>query len=194
MQTIVLADAPATLWRNGGGLTRLLASGRITSPGRKDVRPHLESFDWRLSLADIAADGPFSTFPGVDRHAVLLGTGAVELSGPSGIACALPWKPVSFPGEAELHAQRQSGTLQPRFLNLMVRRSVLRGELSLTDRVCQVDDAVVWAVVPVAGWWQVQGDMEIAVGQIVFADDASTLRARPLAAGSKAVLVRIHSI
>jgi environmental stress-induced protein Ves len=191
MQTIVLADVPATLWRNGGGLTRLLASGRI---GRPVGQPHLESFDWRISLADIAADGPFSCFPGVDRHALLLGAGAVELSGPSGGACALPLQPISFPGEAQLHAQRLPGSLQPRLLNLMVRRSVLRGELRVIERACRVDDAVAWALLPLAGRWRVRGAAEIAAGQAVCAGDASPLQAEPLEPESKAVLARIHCV
>lgn len=191
MQTIALEDVPATLWRNGGGLTRLLASAQI---GRSEALAHLESFDWRLSVADISADGPFSSFPGVDRHAVLLGAGAVMLSGPSGSALAMPLRPVSFPGEAELHAQRQSGTLQPRFLNLMVRRSVLRGELRIVDQACQVDDAVAWALLPVTGRWQLQGTEVLCSGQVGLSGDASVLQARPVEADSKAVLVRIHSI
>ena len=51
-----------TRWRNGGGWTREI---------------HAEPADagdwgWRLSIAEITADGPFSTFEGVDRELVLL--------------------------------------------------------------------------------------------------------------------------
>ena len=46
-------------WKNGGGSTTELA---IAPPGAS-----LDRFDWRISLATIAADGPFSRFSGVNR-------------------------------------------------------------------------------------------------------------------------------
>ena len=58
--------APAP-WKNGGGVTRELL--RL---------PAASGDDWtlRISVADIAADGPFSPFPGVTRwFAVLDGAG-----------------------------------------------------------------------------------------------------------------------
>lgn len=51
-------------WKNGGGATVEI-----------DVFPEgadLETFDWRLSMADVASDGPFSLFPGIDRTLVLI--------------------------------------------------------------------------------------------------------------------------
>jgi environmental stress-induced protein Ves len=51
-------------WKNGGGSTTELA---IAPPGAS-----LDKFDWRISLATIAADGPFSLFGGVDRSLALV--------------------------------------------------------------------------------------------------------------------------
>jgi uncharacterized protein len=60
-----LAEVEATPWRNGGGVTRELALG-----------PTSEAWDWRMSVADVAADGAFSRFDGVTRwFAVLHGSG-----------------------------------------------------------------------------------------------------------------------
>jgi hypothetical protein len=54
-----------TPWRNGGGTTRELLAW-----------PHREGWRVRISVADIAASGPFSSFPGVSRwFAVLSGQG-----------------------------------------------------------------------------------------------------------------------
>jgi len=62
-----LADVTATHWRNGGGLTREL----VAEPAGAD-------WQWRLSVAEVAADGPFSRFEGVTRwFAVLQGAGVV---------------------------------------------------------------------------------------------------------------------
>ena len=57
------ADAVERPWRNGGGVTRELAS----SPEGVD------DFDWRVSIAEVTASGDFSRFPGVDRTIVRLG-------------------------------------------------------------------------------------------------------------------------
>ena len=57
-------------WKNGGGGTIEIA---LAPPGAG-----LDSFDWRISLATIAASGPFSVFSGVDRSLALVdGPGVV---------------------------------------------------------------------------------------------------------------------
>ena len=51
-------------WKNGGGTTCEIAA----SPAGAGM----EAFDWRLSMADVAADGPFSNFSDIDRTLVLI--------------------------------------------------------------------------------------------------------------------------
>ncbi|MEL4070391.1 HutD family protein [Ochrobactrum sp. GPK 3] len=55
-------------WKNGGGVTVEIA-----------VHPQgasVDDFDWRISMATVANDGPFSVFPGIDRTlSVLEGDG-----------------------------------------------------------------------------------------------------------------------
>jgi len=69
MQILLANSIPPTPWRNGGGQTREL----VAEPAGAD-------WTLRVSLADIEQDGPFSSFPGVQRHfAVLQGPG-VELA------------------------------------------------------------------------------------------------------------------
>ncbi|MFG6448262.1 HutD family protein [Roseateles sp. BYS180W] len=63
-QSTAAAVTP-TPWRNGGGVTRELLAW-----------PHPADWVLRLSVAEIAKDGPFSAFPGIDRwFAVLSGAG-----------------------------------------------------------------------------------------------------------------------
>src|SRR3546814_1791648 len=50
-------------WRNGLGWTREIHAHR-PDPG--------SDWAWRLSIAEIERDAPFSAFPGVDRELVLL--------------------------------------------------------------------------------------------------------------------------
>ena len=55
-------------WRNGGGRTaEIHVEGDAAVP------------DWRLSLAIIERDGPFSAWPGMDRTLVWLDGGRLEL-------------------------------------------------------------------------------------------------------------------
>jgi environmental stress-induced protein Ves len=49
-------------WRNGAGMTREIARDPLAG----------EPFRWRLSLADITEDGPFSAYPGYRRALVLV--------------------------------------------------------------------------------------------------------------------------
>lgn len=57
-------------WKNGRGTTTELA---IHPAGAE------QDFDWRISIADIASNGPFSTFAGYDRVIGLLEGVGMEL-------------------------------------------------------------------------------------------------------------------
>lgn len=66
MNIVTLRDCPPQPWRNGGGLTHEL----LAWP------PDAAAWRLRVSVAQIASDGPFSPFPGVQRaFAVLHGPG-----------------------------------------------------------------------------------------------------------------------
>ncbi|MEM6231184.1 HutD/Ves family protein [Shewanella scandinavica] len=71
-QLIRYQDCPSTPWKNGGGSTKQL----LISPATAD----LTEFDYRLSIASIGSNGPFSLFHGIDRQLVILEGDGVELS------------------------------------------------------------------------------------------------------------------
>ena len=60
-------------WKNGLGHTMQIA----THPADAD----LASFVWRVSVAEVTQDGPFSPFAGVDRTLVLLTGAGMKLEG-----------------------------------------------------------------------------------------------------------------
>lgn len=102
-------------WKNGGGATAEIA---IAPPGASVAG----GFDWRLSIASIAADGPFSAFPGYDRVILLL-EGAGMILSPAGQAphrLDRPFQPFRFSGEAAVDCRLLDGPC--RDLNLMVAR------------------------------------------------------------------------
>ena len=66
-QQIRLQDVPVSPWKNGGGTTQTLVCW-----------PKPSDWVFRMSVARIDSDGPFSEFKGVDRwFAVLSGEGVV---------------------------------------------------------------------------------------------------------------------
>lgn len=121
---IVRASAlPATPWKNGGGMTREVAA--------YPVGASLDTFVWRVSVADVEQPGPFSTFAGIDRTLVLLAGAGMRLherSGPTQTLTA-PLSIARFDGEASLHAELLDGAT--RDFNLMVRRDCARAELQV---------------------------------------------------------------
>ena len=72
-QLLAPADYRRMPWKNGGGHTLEVASD---PPGSG-----VAAFAWRVSVADVDRDGPFSAFPGVDRTLVLLAGNGMRLTG-----------------------------------------------------------------------------------------------------------------
>jgi environmental stress-induced protein Ves len=103
-------DIRPVRWRNGGGWTRELLAW-----------PDADDWTVRVSVADIADDGPFSPFPGVDRWFAVLDGNGVELDDGSGRVRLAPGDAIHrFRGEAAPACRLLGGAT--RDFNLMVRR------------------------------------------------------------------------
>ncbi|MEH0580332.1 HutD family protein [Streptomyces sp. B21-108] len=105
-----------TPWRNGAGATRELttetdASGQVL---------------WRISVADLDRDAPFSTFPGLDRLFVALGPLRLTVDGRQQPLAA--GDQARFAGEAPVTVALDAPT---RALNVMTRRGACRAEVTL---------------------------------------------------------------
>lgn len=113
---------PPQRWRNGGGQTRELLAW-----------PSAGDWQARISVADIAADGPFSAFPGVDRHfAVIEGAGVLLRFADRRAMLTPDSAPLAFDGGDAPGCDLLGG--ETRDLNLMVRRDAGRGSLQrVTD-------------------------------------------------------------
>ncbi len=116
LRKLAAADRAQVPWKNGGGVTSEVA-----------VHPHGAGFGdflWRISLADVDRDGPFSEFEGVDRiltvleGEMMLTVGAAE---PHHLTAARG--PFSFAGDQPAAATLV--TARVRDLNVMVRRGVV---------------------------------------------------------------------
>ena len=106
-------------WKNGLGTT--------TEIHRADGLDG--EMDWRVSIAGVDNNGPFSAFPGYQRHLMVIeGAGMMLEGGPEGLINASPtFMPVSFSGDWDISARLLGGPV--RDFNLIVRRGFGRGEL-----------------------------------------------------------------
>lgn len=119
---LVPTDYKTTPWRNGNGRTTEIA---ISPPDAS-----LDGgFDWRLSVAEVTADGPFSSFPGYDRSLTLLSGGGILLdAGEEGdIELREPFKPVRFRGEWQVEGRLLG--VAARDLNLISKRETTAGRV-----------------------------------------------------------------
>lgn len=136
-------------WKNGLGITREVIS-RSSSDGSG-------GFDWRISLANVGASGPFSVFAGIDRTiAVLQGDGMqLTVDGRRQPPLLVESMPFAFSGEAEVQADCLGGetldlnmmSLRGRFIHRMTKIVVSDAQtLSVTAETVAVvfrDEALV---------------------------------------------------
>lgn len=108
---IRFADLRPEPWRNGGGSTvEIVRSGGV------------DDFDWRISVATINADGPFSVIAGVDRWLVVLkGRVVLKCGDAAPLRLDPQTAPFCFDGEADTQAILPDGTAT--VLNVMSRRN-----------------------------------------------------------------------
>ena len=152
-----LADIVPTPWKNGGGATREIA---CWPPGTG-----LDSFDWRISVATIAADGAFSVFAGIDRSITLLSGDGVRLHGEHGThRLDQPLVPFAFAGETPIRATLLGGASED--FNVMTRRGRCRADVKVWRHAVDGPSTPPHAALLLA----VQGDWRCAV-----AGDAPTL-------------------
>lgn len=129
---LLKADSyPAMPWKNGGGETREVA----LSPAGAS----LNNFDWRVSIARVDGDGPFSAFAGINRTLTIL-SGAMTLidSEDRGVHLDSGSPPFPFDGGQAITAVV---TQAPVFdLNVMTRRT---SHCHVVRRMSFRDEAVV---------------------------------------------------
>src|SRR5437764_6708185 len=103
MRLIRPADHRRMIWKNGGGETREIA---LAPPGAA-----LDGFDWRISPARIATDGPFSRFPGIDRTLMILEGGGIRLTldGSAPVDLTADSEPIAFHGDVPASATLIAG-------------------------------------------------------------------------------------
>jgi environmental stress-induced protein Ves len=187
MRILRREDYKVMPWKNGGGITTEIAvfppeSGLGATP-----------FLWRVSIADVAQDGPFSKFIGYDRNIMLLDGQGMRLEIDEADALdLLPYRPVSFSGDWTVSGILTGGPV--RDFNLMVARQFGRGSL-----ICQVlsaplpliGDGATRIVHCIDGELSVGGHI-VGSGETVILNDMESAVLTPLASGVQFALCTIH--
>jgi environmental stress-induced protein Ves len=133
-------------WRNGLGSTvELLAE----TPNKN------EAFSWRLSIASVANDGPFSDFSGYDRTLLLLEGSGITLNKPNGIFKVLnsSLDYANFKGEDLIDATLHNGPIKD--FNIMTLRSICTSSVTAIDETSEsllninADKLLVYSIKPV---------------------------------------------
>jgi environmental stress-induced protein Ves len=107
-------------WKNGGGITHQLA--------RSDDNVGMR---WRVSIAEVASDGPFSRFEQTDRIIMLLQGEGFCLHGAEDQPVVLDKAlvPFAFAGETAIECTLINGPV--RDFNLMTKRSDIKASLQV---------------------------------------------------------------
>lgn len=137
------ADHRELRWKNGLGVTTEIM---ISPPGAA-----LDDFDWRVSIARVLTDGPFSIFGGIDRQLIVLdGRMTLAVEGRQPIELTRDSPALSFPGDVPARATLAKSPLID--LNVMTRRGrflarIERAELTAhTRHICGADTTLIVAL------------------------------------------------
>lgn len=101
MQMILPSAFHTQPWKNGGGITHEIA--------REDRDGALL---WRLSIAEVASDGPFSAFTGLSRILTVIEGAGLHLHSPDGRLDALPLRPLAFSGGLAIESRMIDGPIR----------------------------------------------------------------------------------
>lgn len=150
MRVLRAADYRVMPWKNGGGSTTEIA----VSPAGASM----EDFDWRVSMAHVGEDGPFSSFPGTDRTLSVLSGRGITLAFADGERQTLDVTsaPYAFAADQAVNGLLTEGPIDD--LNVMTRRGrwshrVAR-HLGTTARHVTVSDGLL-VLVARSGDWRV---------------------------------------
>ncbi len=188
MRYLPAARYVAMPWRNGKGMTEEIA--------RAPAAP--ADFDWRLSLAAITEDGPFSHYAGYERAVVLVsGDGfCLDVEGDGQRLLQAPGAVAVFDGATPVHCRLTGGPC--RDLSLMVRRPGTVSAARALDIVRPVTlgagSATHRALYVLQGGLQAVGAGEacpalVAGDSLLFDSDDTAVRLSPGAGAARVVLL-----
>ncbi|MDF2994369.1 MAG: ves 2 [Xanthobacteraceae bacterium] len=174
LELLRASDYRLTPWKNGAGVTSdvLLMPRGATH----------EDFDVRLSLAPIVEEGPFSSFPGIDRQITLISAGRLSLVFGREVRELERLKPFYFDSVQAPVSRLGEGPV--RVLNVMTRRGRWNAQVmaisGTTDPLLSPPEGGHVVLHAIKGTWQVSdhtGAALVAPGDTLLTHEEGTLSA-----------------
>lgn len=179
MRIIRQSDLVEKPWKNGGGITRDIAA---EFDG--------ETLLWRLSMADVDSDGPFSVFAGLTRVLTVIKGGGMILQSPDSALTAEYAQPVTFDGASPITAKLTNGSLTD--FNLMYATARVSGTATALHgpaRQAIGTDGQTVVIHCIQGRVELAKDNTLGVGDTVILTDGPV--PVPLQAGSSALCITL---
>src|SRR4249919_3708055 len=182
-------------WKNGAGWTSEIL--KVHDSDDRDTN----DWNWRLSIAEIETDAPFSAFPGVERELVLLSGNGLRLRFDDGESHELlpPHDKLRFAGERAAFGELIDGPT--RDFNLMWKRDVVDAQLwhrpLVGTMVLFVDIGETWAVHLLAGHARFADDSglgELDLGDTAILKAGDARQRYVLDGGGEALLIRVRTV
>ncbi|HWS76915.1 MAG TPA: HutD family protein [Thermomonas sp.] len=182
-------------WKNGAGWTSEIL--KVHAGDDRDTN----DWAWRLSIAEIDADAPFSAFPGVERELVLLSGNGLRLRFDDGGSHALlpPHDKLRFAGERPAFGELIDGPT--RDFNLMWKRDAVDAQLwhrPLAGTVVLfVEPGETWAIHQLAGQARFADDSglgEVGLGDTAILVAGETRQRFVLDGGGEVLVVRVRAL
>jgi environmental stress-induced protein Ves len=179
-------------WANGLGTTDEIARA-----------PESGDFDWRVSVAQVATDGPFSTFPGCERIILALEGGGMTLTHHETatevvVGLLEPW---AFSGDVTTTSVLHDGPISD--FNVITRRAAFTSRVHvvrLTLPTMFEITAAVTLIYSAEGTVHVEGDSatDLLRGHSLLieheGDVAAQLALRPAAEGATLVITELFAV
>jgi environmental stress-induced protein Ves len=164
MRIIRMSELKTIPWKNGGGVTREIAA----SQERGELA-------WRLSMADVDSDGPFSRFEGLTRILTVIEGNGMDLISAGKTQEALNGLPVRFDGALNIESKLRDGPL--RDLNLMFNPIFYDGDVTCRsgphNEMLQAGPARTIAVFALRGAGQIDKTIRLFAGDTMLLDAGS---------------------
>jgi environmental stress-induced protein Ves len=125
MEIIRYAELRPQPWRNGGGMTRDVASHPEIASAQDGA------WDWRVSISEVSKAGDYSSFPGVERVLTVIDGELLVLSVDGKEQPLEKYRPFRFSGEAPSSGTLPTGDV--RNLDVMARTGAFKAFTSIVE-------------------------------------------------------------
>ena len=174
-------------WRNGLGSTVELIS---------EILEGHEAFSWRLSIASVANDGPFSDFSGYDRTLLLLEGAGITLHNPNGNSIELnsSLDCAHFKGEDLINSSLHDGPIKD--FNVMTLRSICTSSVTAITETSEpslqinADKLIVYSIKPIKIKIGLEGSIDLAANHLLQFDHS--INDKMLLDNTQAIIVQIY--